>query len=123
MRRIWMAIAPTRHETRILATDGPSDTLLKARLSSRMQHPRALASLMEALALWQGHKVHAVVAVDADSPTYAWTPGEDLVGHEDTPLYAMDYALTEPAPQRDISGIGLGSFGDLHRLLASEVAR
>ena len=120
--RIWMAIAPTRHETRLLATFffGPSDTLLKARLSPRMQHPRALASLMEGLALWQGHKVHAVLAVDADSPMYDWAPGEDLVGHEDTPLYTLDYAVKPVAPV-DITG--LGSFSDLHHLLASEVAR
>ena len=39
---------------RVLVMAGAQDTILKARLSPSPVHPRAMASLIEAIALWQG---------------------------------------------------------------------
>jgi hypothetical protein len=44
--------------------------VLRAELSPDPAHPRAVQWLIEALALWQGQPVHAVLAADASSTTY-----------------------------------------------------
>jgi hypothetical protein len=122
MERIWMAIAPNSRETRVLMTDGPGPTLLKARLSGRIHHPRAVPALLEALALWQGRKVHAVLAVAESCPFYELNPWTDFAGHDETPLYELDLALLpQRRPRKGLHG--LGDFRELHRLLATEVAR
>lgn len=122
MERLWTAIAPSRRETRILTTAGPGDPLLTARLSGRIHHPRALPTLLEALALWEGRKVHAVLAADDTLPLFDTEPWTDFGGHEDNPLYSLDLALVSRARRR--RGLpGLGSFRDLQTLLLREVAR
>ncbi len=116
MTRLSIAISSSSRSAQILATQGPHDPVLKARLRSLPQHPRALPTLLEALALWQGQKAHAVLGVDAESPR--WTsPQLEHIG-VDTPLYALDMALVGPRPRsRDPLG-GIGDFRDLYRLLA-----
>ena len=119
--RLWTAITSSPQATRILTTDGPHAPLMKAQLRPLPHHPRALPTLLEALALWQGQKVHAVLGVDASSPM--WTSTQlDLVG-VDTPLYALDLAFTRPRPRVRDSLSGFGDFRDLYRLLARDVAR
>ena len=59
-----MGIAPGATTTRVLAMRGASETLLKARLSRDPVHPRALSTLLEAIALWQGMQVRAALAAD-----------------------------------------------------------
>ena len=72
MRSLWVAIDSRCDETRVLATAGPKETVLKARLSATAQHPRAVPTLLEALALWQGMPVRAViVAGDRDGSSDA----------------------------------------------------
>lgn len=61
MESIWMGIAPSPQVTRVLAMAGPNDTILKAQLARDPQHPRALATLLEAVALWQGLPVRAAL--------------------------------------------------------------
>lgn len=53
MESIWMGIAPGLATTRVIAMAGPDDTILKANLAGDPRHPRALATLLEAVALWQ----------------------------------------------------------------------
>jgi hypothetical protein len=60
MEKIWMAIHPGAQATRVLAIQA-NETILKARLSPAPKHPRALGWLLEAVALWQGHQVNAVL--------------------------------------------------------------
>ena len=94
--RLLTAITSLPQATRVLATDGQRRPLMNARLRPLPHHPRALPTLLEALALWQGQKVHAVLGVDADSPLWTSTQLE-FVG-VDTPLYALDLALVGPRP-------------------------
>lgn len=68
--RIWVTIHPRREWTRVLVTDGPEQTLLKARLAPTPWHQRALPTLLEALALWHSRPVHAVLAADAQDGTF-----------------------------------------------------
>lgn len=120
---IWMGISASATETRVLAMAGPSATLLKARLSRDPSHPRALATLLEAVAMWQGTRVRAALCADderlsRDSSLYH--AAFDFGG----PLYSVDWV---PAPlgrrrrTRDLQG--MGQFADLRQLLLFEVAR
>lgn len=125
MDSIWMGIAPSATSTRVLAMAGPHDTILKARLSRSPAHPRAMATLLEAIALWQGRRIRAALCADAqrggsDSSLFRET-FTDVGG----PLYSLDWipALERGrrARRRDING--MGEFADLRQLLIEEVAR
>ena len=123
MKDIWMGIAPEPRGARVIAMAGPSETILKARLLPTPSRPRAMATLLEALAMWQGAKVRAVLSVaDWDEPC-----GSDFYREVFTdfggPLYTLDWA---PAPRRarrhrDLAG--LGEFADLRHLVTWEVAQ
>src|SRR5829696_7096954 len=65
MHSIWMGIAPGPKSTRVIAMAGPSETILKAKLLPNPSHPKALPTLLEAVALWQGQQVRAALCVDA----------------------------------------------------------
>ena len=60
MSNLSMGISPGLRDTRVIAMTGSRETILKARLSRQPSHPRALATLLEALALWQGLQVPAL---------------------------------------------------------------
>ena len=125
MESIWMAIAPNATSTRVLAMAGARETILKAKLSSSPSHPRAMASLIEAIALWQGRPIRAALCAGerhdgSDSSLFRET-FSDVGG----PLYTLDWipALEQGrrARRRDIAG--MGEFEDLRKLLIDEVAR
>lgn len=123
MTDIWMAIAPERQVTRVIAMAGPGETILKARLSPSPSHPRAMATLLEAVALWQGTQVRAALCASekdggSDTSIYreAFTDGGG-------PLYTLDWVpgLRERRRHRDVRGVG--AFADLRQLVLFEVAR
>lgn len=124
MRSIWMGIHPHADGTRILATAGAGQTLLKARLRPSPQHPRAMPTLLEALALWQGLPVRAALVVDASSDGCGSSLYRDSFADVGaTPLYSLEYVPHHRRrPRRDELG-GLGDFRDLRQLLLFEVAR
>ena len=123
MRSIWVGIDSTCEETRILATAGSSETILKARLSATAQHPRAVPTLLEALAMWQGAPVRAALVVDGKDGSSgtrlcldAWA---DFGG---APLYSLEFVRGLKRRHRDPL-TGLGRFHDLRQLMLFEVAR
>lgn len=124
MTSIWMAIAPGRLYTRVIAMQGASDTILKARLRRDPPHPRALATLLEAVALWQGATVRAALAADDEETSYGscLCPSAYL-GAETTPLYTVDWVPAAGPRRRRTALAGMGEFRDLERLLVCEVAR
>ena len=122
MRSIWVGIYPRPHETRVLAMAGPNEVLLKARLSTEARHPRALQTLLEALALWQGEPVRAALCVDERAGGCGTSLCRDWFADEVTPLYTLDVVPVHRRRRRDGLG-GMGDFGDLRRLVIREVAR
>jgi hypothetical protein len=123
MTDIWMAISPEPSATRVIAMAGPSETILKARLSRTPAHPRAMATLLEAVALWQGSRVRAALCAadkDGDSDTRLY---REAFGDGGGPLYTLDWvpALHARRRHRDVSGVG--AFADLRQLVLFEVAR
>jgi hypothetical protein len=119
-----MGIAPERHATRVIAMAGPGETILKARLLPAPAHPRALPTLLEAIALWQGQQVRAALcAADQDGGSDSSLFREAFTDFGG-PLYTLDWV---PAPRRDRRRHrdlrGVGEFGDLRELVLFEVAR
>lgn len=121
MTKIWTAIAPSPKGTRIIATRGPGETILKATLRTDPRHHRALPTLLEALALWEGTAVRGALIADEHSTTCDTSLFRDLYADlEGAPLFTLDVVWgRHKLPGRD----GLGDFRDLRRVLAKEVAR
>jgi len=124
MSDIWMGVLPGAICTRVLAMAGPSETILKARLSRVPAHPRAVATLLEAVALWQGKKVRAALSAGEKDGVSDLSPYHEALTDFGGPLYSIDW-VTAPGRvrrrHRDIAG--LGDFSDLRQLLLFEVAR
>jgi hypothetical protein len=124
MSSIWMGIAPGPTSTRVLAMQGGSETILKARLRRDPSHPRALGTLLEAMALWQGMHVRAALAVDEESTScgssLCRSPFPEL-GTD--PLFTLEWVPVAARRRRRSAIAGMGEFRDLERLLVGEVAR
>jgi hypothetical protein len=123
MRSLWVAIDSRCHETRVLATAGPTETVLKARLSATAHHPRAVPALLEALAMWEGMAVRAVVVAGGKDGSSATRLKLDwLADFAGEPLYKLEFVDARRRRHRD--GLdGLGPFHDLRQLVMFEVAR
>lgn len=125
MDSIWLALTASARSTRILAMRGPNETILKAHLSLSPSSSRAVTTLLEAIALWEGAPVRAALVVDESSTrscgTTLYRSLSDAIV-ESTPLYELQWVPRGARRRRD--GLtGLGDFGDLERLLARSVAR
>ena len=123
MRPLWIAIDSKSDETRVLATAGPRETVLKARLSPTPQHPRAVLALLEALAMWEGLPVRAAVVVDgADGSSATRLKLDWLSDFNRGPLYELEFVRGHKRHHRDLLD-GMGAFHDLRQLTMFEVAR
>ena len=124
MSNLSMGISPGPKDTRVIAMAGPSDTILKARLSRQPSHPRALATLLEAIALWQGTQVRAALcAADKDGASDSSLYREAFADFGG-PLYTLEWvpaAALSHRRRRDIRGIG--DFADLQRMLIAGASR
>lgn len=107
------AIEPTTRNTKLLVTDPDGHELLKAALPPTPQHPRALLTLLEGLALWAGRPLTAVISV---GPALPRNFDEALFG---TPLVPNDSALVRfevVAPARRRRRRTLSGVGDFRQL-------
>jgi hypothetical protein len=122
MKALWVGIDPQPTETRILAMSGPSETVLKARLRPHPQHPRAAATLLEALSLWQGAPARAALCADESPPLFdtgSWI--DALLLGSGAPLYEVILVPRRRRRRRD--GLGLGDMRELAQLVLAGVAR
>jgi hypothetical protein len=124
MHSLWVAIDSRSNETRVLAMSGPKETVLKARLSATVQHRRALPTLLEALALWQGMPVRAVVVADDPDGSSLTRLKLDYVLADlgADPLYRLEFVPGHRRRHRDVLD-AMGAFHDLRQLTMFEVAR
>jgi hypothetical protein len=124
MTSIWMGISPGPRATRLIALHRPDEAILKARLGPSPCHPRALATLLEAVAMWEGSQVRAALCVDEQEPSFATSFYREVFpGYEQTPLYDLAVVSREHRRRRDDGLGGMGNFQDLRRMVAREVAR
>jgi hypothetical protein len=122
---IWLGLWPNARTTRVLVMRGASETILKATLPLRPSSIHALTTLFEAIALWEGRRVRAVLVADESStkscPTTLYRDTFAIFG-ERTALYDFEWVTEVPARRGDALD-GMGSFVDLERLLIQTVAR
>ncbi len=125
MSNLWMGISTGPSVTRVLVMEGAGETILKARLLPEPSQPHALTTLLQAVAMWQGKRLRAVLSVadwdgacDSSLCREAFT---DFGG----PLYSLDWvpACGHARRRRHRDLTGVGRFADLRRLLLCEVAR
>ena len=102
--RITLSLTP--RSARLLVTDQEGDERLKARLPIHPEHPRALTTLCEGLALWSGTPLRvALVVADRSGRTDACALfGPDLWPPESA-LVRFDFR-GPPARRRTIAGVG-----------------
>lgn len=123
MESIWMGIAPSSAATRVIAMTGPGDTILKAQLAGDPKHPRALATLLEAIALWQGQPVRAALCADARGLSCGSSIYREAFSDDGGALYSVVWVPAGVRRRRRHRLDGLGNFRDLEQLVVSEVAR
>jgi hypothetical protein len=123
MSETWVAIQPGLTGTRVLAVTGAGTTLLKARLRISPMHPRAMTTLLEAIALWEGQMVQGVLVAGDEAMSCGTSLFRDcFADFGGPPLYELAYATTDEQaePQRRNP---LAGFGDLRRLLVLDWQR
>jgi hypothetical protein len=123
MESIWMGIAPSSETTRVIAMTGPSETILKARLTTDPRHPRAVATLLEAVALWQGQPVRAALCVGGPGRSYDSNLYREAFLEGGGALYSVVWVPGCEHRRRRTRLPGLGDFRDLERRVVEEVAR
>ena len=101
---LWMGVRPSPDLTRVLVHDGPM-AVLKARLPEAPQHPRAVETLAEGLALWYARPISVALGVAAADAFCVSPPWRSTVeGMLRTPLVTMDLvdgpAATPARPRR-----------------------
>lgn len=119
---LFMVVSPASTGTRVLVTDR-GEVRLKARLSCPPAHPRALSWLIEAVALWEGAPVRAVLCAGGARRTHAASFRADWFPDFGGPLYSLEVVDGARAPRvRDSLG-GLGEFRDLKQLRIEDALR
>lgn len=121
MRGPTMVWSPGAESTRVLVRY-ERKVVLKARLSPGPSHPRAAQWLMEAVALWEGSPVHAVISADGSADGYAsrfW----DAVGMDfGAALYRLERAEGGVSRQLSLLDDEVGELGAMDDLAAVLVA-
>jgi hypothetical protein len=123
MESIWMGIAPGSETTRVIAMSGPSETILKAQLATDPKHPRALATLLEAVALWQGQPVRAALCADGRALLCDSNLCREAFLGDGGALYSVVWVPAIAHRRRGRPLGGLGNFRDLEQLVIQQVAR
>jgi len=106
-----------RRGSRLLVTNAYGHDLLKARLPLYSEHPRALLTLLEGVALYAGAALCVATSVAADVKAGPWC------GPLGDGLYPLDSALVRfelvegNAPRRRLRG--MGRFHDVRQLRLS----
>lgn len=120
--KLLMVVSPDPTGTRVVVTDR-EEVRLKARLSCPPSHPRALQWLVEAVALWEGTPVRAVLCAGGPRRTPAASFRADWLPDFGGPLYSLEVVDGSPAPRVRDRLRGLGDFRDLKQLRIEDAFR
>lgn len=107
----WSITLRVTHQIKLLVTDEDGNDVLRARLPQRCDHPRALLTLLEGLALWSGAPITAVISVDES----AGRSGLDLFGGQ---LWPAESALVRFEFHHSSHQLRLRGLGDFRDVLA-----
>jgi hypothetical protein len=119
---LFMAVSPESSGTRVLVTDR-DEVRLKGRLRCPPAHPRALSWLIEAVALWEGAPVRAVLCAGGPRRIHAATFRADWFPDFGGPLYSLEVVEGRAGARLCDPHRGLGSFRDLKQLRIEDALR
>lgn len=120
-----MTIRPTAflktspRSTKILVRLADDEVLKAVLLTTATPHPRALPTLLEAMALWYQAPVHAVLCATEEASWCRLGLLDDLCLSADTVHYTVELRERERERRQRIAG--LGSFDDLRQLVIGGV--
>lgn len=89
--KVVIKIGAQHTRIRVFPSAMPQRTLLRAELSPTPSHPRALQWLLEALSLWQGSAVQAVLVADESSASYVSRLYPDWFTDFGGALYTLEF--------------------------------
>jgi hypothetical protein len=103
--RLTAQLRTTSAEARLLCTSADWGDVLKARLPLRPCHPRALLTLLEGVALWNGSPLSVVIAAEPGSPSWLDT---GLFGDELWPgeSQLVRYEVVDHVRPKRLRGLG-----------------
>ncbi|MFA4973024.1 MAG: hypothetical protein WC683_10440 [bacterium] len=110
MTRLVVTLKPTPLATRLLVTNHEEEVLRAVLPPPSQAHPRAAATLLEALSLWFQEPLSAVLCADATGASSALGLCDGFGFGAKTVHYEV--AVVEPRRRRR----RLGTFADLRRL-------
>jgi hypothetical protein len=105
-------------DVKLLVKRAETGELMRARLPSGPQHPRALLTLLEGLALWQGGRLPVAIVADERCPAWSTSVlfGDELWPAE-SPLVRFNVALRGHRAGRLR---GVGDFRALHAMARAQ---
>lgn len=110
MARWTTSIHLTGTTLKVLVTDEDGSDLMRARLPRRCDHPRALLTLLEGLALWSGNPLTAVISAAGRGQIYEPLLFGGDICPADSALVRLEF-LELDRPRIRLRG--LGSFRDV----------
>ena len=114
---LWMSIEPVGSEVRLMLTCPLDGTVMKARLRNAPAHPRAVIALLEAIALWYGHPLRAVIDADAEDVRRHPERWAMLLGDAPELAVAVEWAAVA-ARRKDPFLAPMGDFASARRLVS-----
>jgi hypothetical protein len=105
--------------TKILVKVDDDEVLKAVLLTPTTPHPRALPTLLEAMALWYQAPVHAVLSATEEASWCRLGLLDELCLSADTVHYTVELRQRDRERRQRISG--LGSFEDLRQLVLGGV--
>ncbi len=105
MMRLTAQLQVSKTEMQLLVTSPEQGDVLKARLSLRPSHPRALLTLLEGLALWSGAKLCVAITAEQNCPSWL---DSGLFGDELWPgeSQLVQYEVAGRARPKRLRGVG-----------------
>lgn len=114
MYPLWLSIEPLLPYTRLMLSQPSLGAVLKARLPSSPEHPRAVAMLVEALAAWYGRALTAVLDVDAEEVQRCPERWARLLGDLESPQISVEWTSC-PGLSSSMRDRFLGPMGDFSK--------
>jgi hypothetical protein len=115
---LWMSIEPVGSEVRMMLTAPAASTVMKARMPNPPAHSRAVISFLEAIALWYGRPLRAVI--DAASEDVRQHPARwaTLLGDAPELAVGVEWAAVPRVSKKDRYLAPMGDFARARRLVS-----
>lgn len=113
--RVYVGFSRDGGAVKMMGITG-STTVLETRFCSAPSHPRALQWLLEALALWQGQQVRAVLCVDGAADDCGKDMFRDWFPDFGNALYTIEWTDRATRRKSDDGLQGQGHVSDLRQL-------